>query len=144
MKLLTTIIVSLLCLNVIGQQNRQQFTTHNGLSSNMIYTLFESKKGDIWIGTAEGIDIFTGVFENRLDKTVHQGFFARTGSDAFSFFQTQTGDMWLRYSRNNITELRFLDGVKWVEPDGFKKLSGNLRLKNTQPFIAEARERRLG
>ena len=141
MKLLTTIIVSLLCLNVIGQQNRQQFTTQNGLSSNMIYTLFESRKGDIWIGTAEGIDIFTGVFENRLDKTVHQGFFARTGSDAFSFFQTQTGDMWLRYSRNNITELRFLDGVKWVEPDGFKKLSGNLRLKNTQPFIAEARER---
>ena len=28
-----------------------------------------------------------------------------------------------------------------MEPDGFKKLSGNLRLKNTQPFIAETRER---
>ena len=68
MKLLTTIIVSLLCLNVIGQQNRQQFTTQNGLSSNMIYTLFESKRlftppTDQWVKSCTKTNVFDA---NRL------------------------------------------------------------------------------
>ena len=45
-----------------SQENWRLFTTQDGLSSNMVYTIFESNNGDIWVGTAEGVDLFTGIF----------------------------------------------------------------------------------
>jgi signal transduction histidine kinase/ligand-binding sensor domain-containing protein len=43
----------------------ERFTRREGLSSDMIYTLSEDREGDLWVGTARGIDRF------RDPKVVH-------------------------------------------------------------------------
>ncbi len=94
MKLFTPLQIGLLllALNTIGQQNWRQFTAQDGLASDMVYNISESKNGDLWIGTAEGVNRFTGIFEQHIVSLVSQGTQegtqARTGDSAFSFFQT--------------------------------------------------------
>jgi ligand-binding sensor domain-containing protein len=40
--------------------NFTQFTTENGLTSNVVLSIMEDDKGQIWFGTWQGICIFDG------------------------------------------------------------------------------------
>ncbi|HMR90435.1 MAG TPA: two-component regulator propeller domain-containing protein, partial [Saprospiraceae bacterium] len=41
-------------------ENFTQFTTKNGLTSNVVLSIMEDEKGQIWCGTWQGLCIFDG------------------------------------------------------------------------------------
>ena len=53
-------------VSLYGQVSNQwrQLTTDDGLSSNSINIIYQSKNGDIWIGTGRGTNRYNGVFES--------------------------------------------------------------------------------
>src|SRR6266705_2002689 len=38
----------------------EHFTSENGLSENMVYTVFQDSKGYLWIGTHDGLNRYDG------------------------------------------------------------------------------------
>ncbi|MAT74283.1 hypothetical protein CMK14_03905 [Candidatus Poribacteria bacterium] len=91
------------------------------MSSDIGYNIFESENGDLWIGTAQGANRFTGVFEEHISASVNQGSLdAHTGDSVFSFFETASGQMWVRFFRNNRYELLSFDSQNWDTPKDLK------------------------
>jgi len=146
MKLFTPLQIGLLllALNTIGQQNWRQFTAQDGLASDMVYNISESKNGDLWIGTAEGVNRFTGIFEQHIVSLVSQGTQegtqARTGDSAFSFFQTNSGQMWVRFLRDGRSDLQYFNGQEWDTLESLGKL-GNLSISDMPQFMTETNGR---
>ncbi|MBL0097643.1 MAG: hypothetical protein IPP46_14975 [Bacteroidetes bacterium] len=49
--------------------NFTQFTTENGLTTNVVQSILEDNKGQLWFGTWQGISIYDGNnFMNAKDK----------------------------------------------------------------------------
>ena len=66
-QLLARIAFLLLILpSLYSQQEWHRLTTSDGLNSNVVININQTKNGDIWIGTDKGINHYNGVFEKAL------------------------------------------------------------------------------
>jgi len=66
-QLLARIAFLLLILpSLYSQQEWHRLTTSDGLNSNVVINIVQTKNGDIWIGTDKGINHYNGVFEKAL------------------------------------------------------------------------------
>ena len=58
-----TFLFLLLSSLLYSQQKWRQLTAADGLSSNVVNQIYQTKNGDIWIGTDKGVDRYNGVFQ---------------------------------------------------------------------------------
>ena len=74
-----------------------QFTTHHGLSSNMIHHLMQDDAGKIWIATSKGLTVYDGISFSQIQiprpKSTPPNERKNT-HDVFSIIQTQAGELW--------------------------------------------------
>ena len=68
--LLPIALFSLVFSSLHSQVKWRQFTSQDGLSSDVVLSIYESSIGDIWIGTDMGTDFFSGVSENFISITM--------------------------------------------------------------------------
>ena len=66
------------------------FTLNDGLSSDVVYGLFEDREGSIWVGTSEGLDRFRELPVTSL--SVKQGLSSSTASSVLS---ACVGSIWI-------------------------------------------------
>jgi ligand-binding sensor domain-containing protein len=62
-KLISIICIFTVCVNLCLSQNNlrfEHFTSENGLSENFVYTVYQDKKGFLWIGTHDGLNRYDG------------------------------------------------------------------------------------
>ena len=92
MKSLFIVIFIFIVNSCLGQNfSYKQFTTADGLPSNVVYRVFQDKKGYIWFFTNAGVSRFNGItFQN---FTVKDGL---TDNEVFGAFETSSGKMWFR------------------------------------------------
>ena len=69
-----------------SQEGWRRLTTSDGLSSNSINTIFQTKNGHIWIGTDKGPNRYDGVFEG----------FRRLNGPLNIIFESSTGQIFAR------------------------------------------------
>ena len=105
--LLPIALFSLIFSSLHSQVKWRQFTSQDGLSSDVVLSIYESSIGDIWIGTDMGTDYFSGVSEN----------FISTGANCF--FESSTGHLFALTSSG----IYLFDGQKWDEPEIFDDIS---------------------
>ncbi len=79
MKKVLVLLLSLCCAQVLAQTDYSSLsisalTIHDGLSTDRINTIFQDRKGFIWVGTDEGLNRFDGVnfieYNNKHDDTL--------------------------------------------------------------------------
>ena len=89
-----------------SQEEWRLLTTSDGLSSNVVFNIFQANNGHIWIGTDTGINRYNGVFETDLYGPVN------------SIFELPSGQILAREaSANNAMSINLFDGLEWEEPD---------------------------
>ncbi len=83
-------------LNVNAQSQKfynfyyRLFTVEHGLSTSSIFSLFQDKKGDLWIGTiGGGINIYNGVSFRNITKDN-----GLAGNSVYSIIQDKNGAIW--------------------------------------------------
>lgn len=75
----------------------KQFTTADGLPSNVVYSAFQDSKGFIWFCTNAGVSRFNGIsFQN---FTVEQGL---SDNEVFGAFEIRPGRIWFRTFSNKL------------------------------------------
>ncbi|HEX6180926.1 MAG TPA: two-component regulator propeller domain-containing protein, partial [Chitinophagaceae bacterium] len=75
----------------------RQFTTADGLPSNVVYGAFQDNNGYIWFCTSAGVSRFNGIsFQN---FTVEHGL---SDNEVFGAFQTPSGRIWFRTFSNKL------------------------------------------
>ena len=70
------------------------FTTEDGLAHNMVFSLLEDRRGDLWFGTLQGVSRYDGqVFQTlrRRDGLAHH--------EVNHLIQDQHGDIWIATSK---------------------------------------------
>ena len=95
----------------LHQGRTDVFTTSDGLSGNIICSLFEDREGDVWVGTTRGIDRFR---ELPVSTTsVRRGL-----SDTNSLTAATDGSIWIathngliRWKNEQMTTFRKADGL---------------------------------
>jgi len=95
----------------LHQGRTDVFTTSEGLSGNIICSLFEDREGNVWVGTSRGIDRFR---ELPVSTTSTR----RGLSDANSFTAGTDGSVWvathdglIRWRNEQITTFRKAEGL---------------------------------
>lgn len=74
------------------------YTIDDGLASNETYSIIEDRKGNLWIGTDQGISVYNGYeFRNISAKD------GLTDNTVFGFFEDYKGRIWLRTLSGNLT-----------------------------------------
>jgi ligand-binding sensor domain-containing protein len=102
-KFLMKVFLIILSLVVTGHAYAQeysyrQFTTADGLPSNVVYSAYQDNQGFIWFCTSAGVSRFNGIsFQN---FTVEQGL---SDNEVFGAFQTGTNRVWFRTFRNKLS-----------------------------------------
>lgn len=89
----------LLCSTLFGQYiNFRHFTTDNGLSNQFVYSINQSSKGFLYIGTGNGLSVFGG--NKFTNVTVKDGL-----ADNFvtSIFEDAHGVIWMGHFQNGIS-----------------------------------------
>ena len=111
--LLLSIASLLLILSLLHSQDGwRRLTTDDGLSDNKILTVYQAENGDIWIGTAKGINRYNGVFEEGpLLGSVNRILESPTG-------QIISRELLSRANRRPVI-INLFDGLEWDEPDFF-------------------------
>jgi len=96
------------------------YTVEHGLSTSSIFSLFQDKKGDLWIGTiGGGINIYNGVSFKNISK--ENGL---VGKSVYSIIQDRKGTMWIGTDKgvskiegkkitNYTTEQGLPDNIVW-------------------------------
>ena len=113
----------------------ERFTTVNGLTSNVIYSIFQDKYGYLWIGTNEGLNRYDGyTFRNyrsdpRDSFSIISNHVNKICEDRFGklWINTNTGICLYNYDKNNFT--RFNPGTEEI---GFMNLFGDELLIHTK------------
>lgn len=92
-----------------------QFTTANGLVNNFIRGVIQSRQGDLWIATDEGI--------SRWSRGLFQSFTVQNGLAYFSvrtMLEDRTGDLWIGTDRG----LSHLVGDHFTQDPATRALAG--------------------
>ena len=66
-----------------------QFTTSEGLSSNIVYEALEDRQGYLWFGTEEGVCRFDG-----LDFTCFSTIDGLADNDILGLYEDNKGKIW--------------------------------------------------
>jgi len=88
----------------IGQFSNviDQFTAHDGLSSDLVASTFEDREGVIWCGTEAGLDCFC---ETKVTPiTQREGLPAQGGS--LTVLASITGNVWVGCNDHGLVEIR--------------------------------------
>ena len=101
-----------------SQDRWRWLTTDDGLSSNVVLSVFQAKNGHIWIGTDKGISRYNGIFQPVFTQMASG---VRISS---SIFETTKGQLIIRLITISPTpfvktENKFLAGLEWNEPGIF-------------------------
>jgi signal transduction histidine kinase/ligand-binding sensor domain-containing protein len=95
----------------LHQGRTDVFTTSDGLSGNIICSLFEDREGNVWVGTTRGIDRFR-------ELPVSTTSIRRGLSDTNSLTAATDGSIWvathdglIRWRNEQITRFRKADGL---------------------------------
>ena len=131
--LLSIAFLLLILFSLDSQEKWRKLTTSDGLSSNVVNQIYQTKNGDIWIGTKRGIDRQNGVF---------QPFFYQKDSGvelASDIFEMTTGQPIIKliinktnHPRSVTTEISLFDGLEWDEPDFLG--DNDIRVSDMQEF----------
>ena len=116
--LLAIAFLALIISSLHGQEKWRRLTTDDGLSSNVIYEIYQAKNGHIWIGTDKGINLYNGVFEketilgavNSILELPSGQIIVRTAIPDYD----NTGG-------GNGVRLYLFDGLEGEEPDFFRE-----------------------
>lgn len=129
-----------------------QFTTKDGLSSNIVWSILEDNSGNLWFGTAEGICRFY----NEKIISIPIGFYIRpvitnnsyynewsTKNTVWSMLQDKSGKIWFGtgegvYCYNGFIFTRFLHNDSIINKDSLqlKLVSDMLEDKNGNIWFA--------
>ena len=95
-----------------SQQGWRRLTTDDGLNNNKVLTIYQAKKGDIWIGTEQGIHRYNGIFEeSSLFGSVN------------GILESPLGQLIAREvvpgNNRSSVSINLFDGLEWDEPDFF-------------------------
>jgi ligand-binding sensor domain-containing protein len=87
-----SLLFTILTLSCYSQAySYKQFTTADGLPSNVVYSAFQDSKGFIWFCTNAGVSRFNGIsFQN---FTIEQGL---SDNEVFGAFEITPGRIWFR------------------------------------------------
>lgn len=98
MKTLTAILFLFIVFHTRAQEfSYKQFTTADGLPSNVVYGAYQDSQGYIWFCTNAGVSRFNGIsFQN---FTVEHGL---SDNEVFGAFQTSSGRIWFRTFSNKL------------------------------------------
>jgi ligand-binding sensor domain-containing protein/two-component sensor histidine kinase len=94
------VVILFIALSIHGycqQYSYRQFTTADGLPSNVVYGAYQDSKGFIWFFTNAGVSRFNGIsFQN---FTVEQGL---SDNEVFGAFEVAPGRIWFRTFSNKL------------------------------------------
>ncbi|HYF29742.1 MAG TPA: histidine kinase [Chitinophagaceae bacterium] len=98
MKAIAIILFTVLIHSAHAQEfSYKQFTTADGLPSNVVYAAYQDKEGYIWFCTNAGVSRFNGIsFQN---FTVEHGL---SDNEVFGAFQTSEDRIWFRTFSNKL------------------------------------------
>jgi ligand-binding sensor domain-containing protein len=98
MRIFALILFSAIAFHTRAQEfTYRQFTTADGLPSNVVYGAYQDNNGYIWFCTSAGVSRFNGItFQN---FTVEQGL---SDNEVFGAFQTPSGKIWFRTFSNKL------------------------------------------
>lgn len=82
-------------------------TTVDGLSDNMIRSLYEDRNGNIWIGTIKGLNVYDGVKIRQI--TEEDGF---TGSSVLKITQSEDGTIWAATNDEGLFGITLSDSLE--------------------------------
>lgn len=98
MKIIAIILLIALSMQCYCQEySYKQFTTADGLPSNVVYSAFQDSKGFIWFCTNAGVSRFNGI--NFQNFTVEQGL---SDNEVFGAFEISPGRIWFRTFSNKL------------------------------------------
>ncbi len=113
------LLIFMISLGGNGQNNNnrsQYFTTENGLSSNVIYSIIQDSKGYIWIGTNEGLNRYDG-YGFKTFRHIPGDTTSLTANTVLSICEDSQGNIWaatqggicrFNYSKNTFTRIQLL------------------------------------
>ena len=119
MKISLPVLIAFLFLilsSLHSQEGWRQLTTRDGLASSSINTIFQTKSGDIWIGTDNGTNRYNGVFEDvrGLNGPVNIIFQFSTGQ-LFARLDRPVGAIGSNFAATS--SLHLFDGLEWPVSD---------------------------
>lgn len=98
MKALTVILLLCFGATLYSQEySYKQYTTADGLPSNVVYAAFQDSLGYIWFCTNAGVSRFNGISFHNF--TVEDGL---SDNEVFGAFQTGSGKIWFRTFSNKL------------------------------------------
>jgi len=77
-----------------------QFKEKNGLSSDLIYCIYQDRENDLWFGTVEGLDLFKSEAFIKYDKTT-----GLPENLVWSVFEDSKKDIWITTDKHGISVL---------------------------------------
>ena len=114
----------------------ERFTSVNGLTSNVIYSIFQDKRGYLWIGTNDGLNRYDG-YTFRNYRSDPRDSFSINSNNVGMICEDRYGKLWIstttgicqyNYEKNNFTRIN--PGME--EITGFENLFGDELLINTK------------
>ncbi len=72
----------------------EQFTSENGLSENVVYCIYQDKRGFIWIGTDYGLNRFDG-YTFRQYHQVNSDSTSLSNPSILCISEDETGKFWI-------------------------------------------------
>ena len=115
--LLLLLLIFMISLTGNGQYNNdkiQHFTTENGLSSNVVYSIIQDSKGYLWIGTNEGLNRYDG-YGFKTFRHIPGDSTSLIANTVFSVCEDSQGNIWaatlgglcrFNYAKNNFTRIK--------------------------------------
>ena len=136
MRAFTTLFLTILCFNCIGQNKATRtFVMEDGLPSNTIYTCVVDKQGKLWFGTEKGVSVYDG--DQFTNYTIADGL---SDNEVFSMTLDSRNRMWFM-TYNGV--LSYFSDHRFYNPDNLPYLAG-LNTKSLLSYATEDRKEGIG
>jgi signal transduction histidine kinase/ligand-binding sensor domain-containing protein/DNA-binding NarL/FixJ family response regulator len=113
--------------NLAGSHNFKRFTVNEGLSQNLISSIYQDHLGYLWVGTKDGLNMFDG-YEFRVFKYNPSAEYSLTDNHITAIYEDVHKRLWIGtlneglhyYDRLTLRFIRF-----YHDPDNENSISGN-------------------